>query len=285
MAGPEKDGEPAYLSYYPPLTHKVTKFPNATFPMTSNISFNKICPISAPRKPSTYHYVANRTNPQKTATQPSHHDETPRTIKNLPSIKKNQVQEGGKHVLCYLNTPALTTNTNLPSCMYPANPSDLSKPNDRTQGTTQSAIKPYRPPKMGTRLSNIKPETCKIILHPCNLAQLNSANPKAPQKKPSNRFPCIPIPTNDEPHSPKPTKNTPRIMPKPTIPNAITQNHQPTIMPVMPPPPLPITTQSTVRYQPPTGFPCHAPNITVHQSYSPTRAQTLAPATHPIDLQ
>jgi len=124
--------------------------------MTLKARFNKIRPISVPGKPSTCHYIADHTKPQKTiTTQPSHHD---------------------------LNTLALTTTNS------PANPSDPTNCNDPTQGTTQFASKNNQLPKMGTRLSSIKPATCKIIQKPCNLAQQNGVNPTVPQKSPEINF-------------------------------------------------------------------------------------------------
>jgi len=59
MAGLEKDGEPVYLSHSPPLTHKVTQFPNATFPIKLNTRFSTFRKIAFTIKPSTWWYYVD----------------------------------------------------------------------------------------------------------------------------------------------------------------------------------------------------------------------------------
>jgi len=158
------------------------------------------------------------------------------------------------------------------SWLPPANPSDPGKCNDQTQGTSQSAIKQYYLPKMGTRLSSMKPTTCESIQQPCNVAWLNGTNPTAPQKMPSNQFQCIPIPTMTN-HT---VSNWPKIHHtlclNPLSP--VEHNNQPMFMPVIHPLLCPTTKQSIFQYKPSNGISCHAPNITNHQSFSPTPANS-----------
>jgi len=207
MAGPEKDGEPAYLSHSPPLTHKVIKFPNATFPIKINTRFNTFRKISDTAKPSTQSYIDDRKKPLKTATRPqaSDHDETLRNIQSPSATQKNYFLECGQPDLCYKNTPPPTTSTTqLPSSVQPVYTLNTSNHNDQTNGITKSATKPYCPPKMRTKTSKITPTNCGSSQMPGNIVKTNEISSQTSNGTRFRYADAIKTPHhNDTPHHPR----------------------------------------------------------------------------------